>query len=828
MNHKRQKKRMLCGMTLMMLAVSFFIRGECATMLEPMRIIMDVDIGCEGIGKGALAMLRTLADAGEAEIAALSLAPSKKGREDLIDVVDSLCEHGDIPIASVPGAVKILRRVLSCQKNKSVVFVSAGPADNLRDLLDSPPDEYSKYDGRTLVAWKTKRLVVMSCKSSNESERNAEAEKVFSRWPTEVVFGNARTSRFRKLKCNNPDAVYWAKGGVFGQPAVGDFCGNGRKDLYVGGGWINKEPWSGTFLLRNLTGGIDPVYAPPERVGEARVFDRKRYRGRDGNWIDAGKIHPEPMRFNKWQEADFDGDGIVDVLAAVGDGKDNGFWTHDNYSRDGKWLRSEGNGYIYIMKGLGGKGDDARYAEPEMLKLKNGKPLWVRCNTSTLLRDWDGDGDLDLIVYDFMGNVTYFANTGTRTKPTYAEGRLLTDERGKPLHGELCLPSVIATDWDDDGRTDMMFTEEDARVGYFRNTGTFRDGLPVFEHPRFLRGLQEDVWFGSLSTPYPFDWDGDGDEDIICGNAAGQIAFIENLSGARVASPKWASPILLEAPPHLPIIGFYSDDPEPRPIRIRAGYNGSIQGPNESEWGYVCLSVADWDGDGLPDIMANNIWGKIIWWRNIGTRAKPKLAAAQGVEVEWNGAQPEMKDGWYQGRVERNPRELIIPWRSTPMMTDWNRDGLTDLVALDHDGYLCLYERRRKGGRLVVLAPKRVFWDDDRKIALHPAYGPEPHGWKQGRDGGRGRRKMALCDWDGDGRTDIVMNGDHNAVVYRQTGFKDGLWHFACGKPLDPNTEISSHDPQPAVCDFDGNGIPDLLLGVIDGRIYHYQNPRVK
>ena len=162
------------------------------------------------------------------------------------------------------------------------------------------------------------------------------------------------------------------------------------------------------------------------------------------------------------------------------------------------------------------------------------------------------------------------------------------------------------------------------------------------------------------------------------------------------------------------------------------------------------------------------------------------------------------------------------------MMHDWDGDGLMDLIALDHDGYLCLYKRAKKGGKLVVLPPERVFWDDDRKISLHPAYGPEPEGWKQGREGGRGRRKMALCDWDGDGKTDIVMNGRYNAVVYRQTGFKDGKWHFSCGKPLDPQTEISSHDPQPAVCDFDGNGVPDLLLGVIDGRIYHLESPRAK
>ena len=56
--------------------------------------------------------------------------------------------------------------------------------------------------------------------------------------------------------------------------------------------------------------------------------------------------------------------------------------------------------------------------------------------------------------------------------------------------------------------------------------------------------------------------------------------------------------------------------------------------------------MADWDHDGLPDLLLNSILGKVVWYRNIGTRQKPKLAAAQPVEVEWNGAQPQLAYGW--------------------------------------------------------------------------------------------------------------------------------------------------------------------------------------
>lgn len=63
-------------------------------------------------------------------------------------------------------------------------------------------------------------------------------------------------------------------------------------------------------------------------------------------------------------------------------------------------------------------------------------------------------------------------------------------------------------------------------------------------------------------------------------------------------NPKWANPVLLKA--------------GGKTIRIQAGNNGSIQGPAEAKWGYTVLNVADWDEDGLVDLVVNSIFGKII------------------------------------------------------------------------------------------------------------------------------------------------------------------------------------------------------------------------
>ena len=152
------------------------------------------------------------------------------------------------------------------------------------------------------------------------------------------------------------------------------------------------------------------------------------------------------------------------------------------------------------------------------------------------------------------------------------------------------------------------------------HAGDVVDGMPLFLPPRYFKQQADEIKFGALATPVGFDWNGDGKDDILCGNTAGQIAFIENLGGDPV---RWVAPRLLEADGEV--------------IRIQAGVNGSIQGPAEAKWGYTTLSVADWNHDGLPDVIVNSIWGKVIWYENIGTRHHPKLTKAQPITVEWKG-----------------------------------------------------------------------------------------------------------------------------------------------------------------------------------------------
>ena len=58
-----------------------------------------------------------------------------------------------------------------------------------------------------------------------------------------------------------------------------------------------------------------------------------------------------------------------------------------------------------------------------------------------------------------------------------------------------------------------------------------------------------------------------------------------------------------------------------------------------------------------------------------------------------------------------------------------------------------------------------------------------------------------------------------------QTGAKDGVWTFKSAESV-ANLDLSTHDPQPAVCDFNADGVPDLVFGAMDGFVYYLRNPR--
>lgn len=66
-----------------------------------------------------------------------------------------------IRASKVPDAVSVYRKALAGQADNSVAIASIGITTNMRDLVLSSPDQYSKLNGHDLVAQKVNRVVWM-------------------------------------------------------------------------------------------------------------------------------------------------------------------------------------------------------------------------------------------------------------------------------------------------------------------------------------------------------------------------------------------------------------------------------------------------------------------------------------------------------------------------------------------------------------------------------------------------------------------------------------------------------------------------------------------
>ena len=205
---------------LVLIAAACLAAGAWA---QPVPVIFDTDMGNDVDDALALAMLHALESRGECRLLGVTVTKDNPWAPVYVDLVNTFYGRGQIPVGMVKGgvtpessrmiqvpaerrradgtlvyprrlasgaeaveAVTLLRRLLSAEKDGSVVIVQVGFSTNLARLLDAPADV-------DLVKRKVKLLSVMAGNfvqpkaEFNVQKDTASARKLFDQWPGEIV-----------------------------------------------------------------------------------------------------------------------------------------------------------------------------------------------------------------------------------------------------------------------------------------------------------------------------------------------------------------------------------------------------------------------------------------------------------------------------------------------------------------------------------------------------------------------------------------------------------------------------------------------------------------
>jgi hypothetical protein len=156
------------------------------------------------------------------------------------------------------------------------------------------------------------------------------------------------------------------------------------------------------------------------------------------------------------------------------------------------------------------------------------KPIFTTgCASAVHAVDWDGDGDLDLLVGNIQGQVHLIPNEGTAKAYAFGKARQL-QAAGKPLKVEGDAGPFTA-DWDGDGKLDLLVGAGDGSVSFFRNVGSGK--VPELS-PAITLVTSGETSFGADAPKVPrrgirskvcaVDWNGDGRLDLLVGDFATQ------------------------------------------------------------------------------------------------------------------------------------------------------------------------------------------------------------------------------------------------------------------------------------------------------------------
>jgi len=468
--------------------------------------------------------------------------------------------------------------------------------------------------------------------------------------------------------------------------------------------------------------------------------------------------------------------------------------------------------------------------------------------------DWNGDQLPDLLFGSSDGHLSIFLNSGRPGEPRLRTKRLLLDASGVPIDvGFSSCPCVI--DWNSDGKNDLLVGAEKGCVVWYQNTGS--NAEPNFRFNGFLEsagqmivtpakpiaeGRGEEVFKEDyFPVPLAVDWDGDADLDLLLGGFVTGLTFLYE----NTASPGQMPELKLRGP--------------------LLDHEGQVI---DTGW-QAAPATADLDNDGDLDLVLGGKPVKldggdtrdplraIFYYQNTGTRQVPKLVRTEfpadtpppfgGMGVpslsDWNG------DGLIDLIVvDARQQVFAFPNRGTaqrprfdlttrPLMGSWQSEGIraSEFADVNGDGFADVLNgfnvMLSSGKPSPGLFPKRLLFGAG-KIKHPVAHGDENPG-------------LLLYDFNGDGALDGIYGGHSGHIwlhVNRGSNLKSDLdiegqqLRLVSGAPLKVGlpegakiekfdfTVLQGARPKPVAADFNQDGLPDLMIADTYGKVRYFEN----